>query len=72
MSSYKLTGRRRYREQKRLLRSSLLVLQVEETFTAWFSEGGSVDSRDHIGWRDATVADLMIIPANVEPLRVVR
>ncbi|RWJ03440.1 hypothetical protein [Mesorhizobium sp.] len=56
------TGKRRYREQKRFLRPSLLVLQVE------------VNEMTMIGrwpervtfWRDAKVEDLMAIPAAIQ------
>lgn len=67
MSQYRLTGRRRYREHKRWLRRSLLVLQVEEEFRP-----DRYFDITYTDWRDAGVEDLMIIPASVQPLRVVK
>ncbi|RWI35504.1 hypothetical protein [Mesorhizobium sp.] len=55
------TGKRRYREQKRFLRPSLLVLQVEYRDREYDPWGGFAVNR----WRDATVEDLMTIPAAV-------
>lgn len=50
-----LTGRKRLREQKRFLRSSLLVLQVEEQMTQVYNED---QHREILFWRDAKVQDL--------------
>lgn len=55
-----LTGKRRYREQKRFLRPSLLVLQVEYRYREVDAWGGF----PALGWRDAGVEDLMTIPAS--------
>jgi hypothetical protein len=61
-----LTGRRRYREQKRFMRPSLLVLQVEYRTREVDHWGGFAVVR----WRDATVEDLMIISAHCKPMEV--
>jgi hypothetical protein len=62
----RLTGKRRYREQKRLFRRSLLVLQVEFHDTCW--SGGFVEPC--LSWRDATVEDLMTIAATHRPFHI--
>lgn len=53
-----LTGRTRYRTQKRWLREPLLVLQVEEKQTRTENTPGGVDAFGAIVWRDAKVEDL--------------
>lgn len=53
-----LTGRIRYRVQTRMFDPALVVLQVEYEGTDMQYSGGSVDSVDVKGWRDATVEDL--------------
>ena len=53
-----MTGRTRYREQKRIFRSSLLVLQVEVECERFVCHGPMVDVEEYIKWRDATVEDL--------------
>ena len=53
-----LTGRIRYREQKRWLRPSLMVLQVEYGYTAAENCGGFIDAWPAKAWRDAKVTDL--------------
>lgn len=55
-----LTGKRRYREQKRLWRPSLLVLQVQYRDRAFDGFGGMPVTL----WRDATVEDVLTIPAS--------
>lgn len=62
----KLTGRRRYREEKRLFRRPLLVLQVEYQDRVYDGFGGLPVNR----WRDATVSDLITIEAMHSPFPV--
>lgn len=50
-----LTGRTRYREHKRAMRPSLLVLQVEYKGLHMDSVGGM---DDYTAWRDAEVQDI--------------
>jgi len=54
----KLTGRTRYRTQRRLFGRETLVLQVEEYGLTHEYAGGAVDCRWVNRWRDATTADL--------------
>lgn len=58
-----LTGKTRYREKRRLFRSSLLVLQVEERHQGHhtYSTGFSVESDpyDFTDWRDAKPIDII-------------
>lgn len=54
-----LTGRTRFREQKRLLRPSLLVLQVEERIVRDTDEmGNDMPMMEHREFRDISVTDL--------------
>jgi hypothetical protein len=61
-----LTGRRRYRiggwPRKKL------ILQVEERTRVWAGPEGI----PALLWRDATVEDLMILPANSPPFPIAR
>lgn len=58
----RLTGKIRYREQKRLFRSGVLVLQVEETIknTRVVFSGSRLDEEEYeyTEWRDAKITDL--------------
>jgi hypothetical protein len=69
--SVRLTGRRRYREKKRLFRPSLMVLQVEYDWKITIIDRHKVHETITTHWRDATVEDLMIIPAGVANLKLV-
>lgn len=57
-----LTGKQRYREQRRFLRPSLMVLQVQYRDREYDPFGGYAVTR----WRDATVEDLLVTPAPIE------
>lgn len=60
----KLTGRKRHRVQPGgRFRSPTLVLQVEEAGHVTECYGGLIDSYPVRRWRDATVEDLTIEPA---------
>lgn len=58
MTDAKLTGRTRYRAERRLFRGERLILQVEERGLVDEYVGGHVDCRWVNRWRDATTADL--------------
>ena len=51
------TGRHRFREEKRLFRKSLMVLQYEWKVLRISNYGGYIDSDYILQWRDATVQD---------------
>ncbi len=53
-----LTGKTRYRTQRRFLRSDVLVLQVEYTYMHMENMGSSVECEEYTAWRDATLSDL--------------
>lgn len=57
MTGHALTGRTRYRSQRRWGREEL-ILQVEERWVETYSLGGYIDTNDHVGWRDARTSDL--------------
>jgi hypothetical protein len=61
MTDCKLTGRRRYRSQRRWGGREELVLQVEERWLHTYYSGGSVDSDWIVSWRDARTSDLTTI-----------
>lgn len=66
MITVKLTGKIRYRLQKRLLKDPLLILQVEETHVGYVADGwGGTDTVNRTIYRDATVEDLRL-PAKGE------
>lgn len=54
----KLTGRRRYRVQRRMFGKSVLVLQVEEVWEGWHNFAGHLDRSTGKQWRDARLEDL--------------
>lgn len=56
-----LTGRTRYREQKRMFGKSTLVLQVEEKGVDFVPCGPCIDAEPFTRWRDAIVEDLAAI-----------
>lgn len=60
-----LTGRTRFRSQKRFLRSSLIVFQVEERIEWGYSydpiDGGNMPGGSRTEWRDARLEDLSIL-----------
>jgi len=56
-----LTGRTRYREQKRLFGSSMLVLQVEYNYVHDLLVAPIVECETVTAWRDATVEDLSVV-----------
>lgn len=60
----RLTGRTRHRSE-RSWGKERLVLQVEETWVHSQDLGGSgyYDDETRVQWRDATTADLTLIPA---------
>ncbi len=53
-----LTGKTRFREEKRLLKPSLLILQVEEHLTGYVQTPSGSDSIDELKFRDLSVCDL--------------
>lgn len=56
-----LTGRRRYRIQRRWFRAPLLVLQVEERRCGYTDDAHGLGRRySSIQWRDARVEDLTL------------
>lgn len=59
MITRNLTGRTRFREEKRFFKPSLLILQVEEHLTGFApSSNGGTDSIDELKFRDLSVCDL--------------
>lgn len=63
-----LTGKRRYRLEKRLFREPLLVLQVQVRDRAFDPWGGY----PILMWRDATAEDLLTIEASHSPFPLAR
>lgn len=60
--------RRRFRAYKRWFRKPLIVLQVEEEvhFDPWQDEDGErMPGGGYTHWRDASVEDIMCIPASI-------
>lgn len=56
-----LTGKTRYREQKRWFCRTMLVLQVEErAFGISYNPYGKGLPVDALYWRDATVSDIKV------------
>lgn len=56
----KLTLKVRYRVQTRLFRSPILVAQVQEHHTGYYSDADQIcgPNFDYLEWRDAQVEDL--------------
>ncbi len=53
-----LTGKTRFREEKRWFKPSLLILQVEEHLTGYAAVPGGTDSVDELKFRDLSICDL--------------
>ncbi|WP_062120335.1 hypothetical protein [Aureimonas sp. AU40] len=63
-----ITGKRRYRTQRRWFRSDMLVLQVEFHDVSYI--GRSIEPC--LSWRDARVEDLMTIEASHRPFPIAK